>query len=98
MKNATLIIAIGLVVLLASSLTTRVTLAHPEDSESEFEQVPPGIEGRSIPGEGHHLGWMKGMHKGWDKEKMLKLKEEDPEKFGEMTRQRRAEIKKRLEN
>ena len=98
MKNLTLIIAIGLVVLLVSPLETRVALAHPQDTESEFKQVPAGSEGRDVPGEGPHLGWMRGKHRGWDKEKMFKLKEKDPQKFEELTCQRRAEIKERLEN
>jgi len=66
------------------------------DTGHQFAQVPPGIEGRDVPGQGEHRGWTQGKHRGWNKDKIKKLKEEDPERFQALMEQRRGEIRNRL--
>lgn len=61
------------------------------------DQVPPGISKQEeMPGKGLRKGWQEGKHKGWDKEKLLKLKTEDPEKFQEVVKEKREHLKERL--
>ncbi len=67
-----------------------------EEAQAQPGEVPPGIEGTDTPGDGQHKGWTRGIHNGWDKDKMQKLKQEDPDRFQELAGRRREEIEKRL--
>jgi len=61
-------------------------------------QVPPGIsEKEETPGEGLRKGWEVGKYKGWNKEDLLKLKKENPERFKETVKEKTEQIRKRLE-
>lgn len=97
MKSVRLAIVVLVASLLGCPVVSKVVLAQSEDAVSEYPQLPAGIEDRDISGRGKYLGWIRGEHRSWDKEKMLKLKAEDPEKFAELVNQRRTKIKERLE-
>jgi DNA-directed RNA polymerase specialized sigma24 family protein len=86
---------LAIAVVLGLSVLPAVSFAK-ENGDTE---TPPGISKKDeTPGLGLHKGWEQGEHKGWEKkEDLLKLKQENPEKFKEVIQQKRERIEKRME-
>lgn len=108
MRKVKLTVVSLLAVLLGWPLAFGISPARADDAayrfEFEYAQLPEGsgarcsIEDGYIPGKGRHFGWMRGRHRSWDKQKMLRMKKEEPERFMRIVCERRENLKQRLQD
>ena len=105
MKKVRFLTAV-LAAFIAASFCAHVEAGVVESGYTEkLEQnTPPGIQDKEVPGQGKHKGWEQGQHHGWgkqgqghgNKQKLMELKEQDPQQFQRVMNRRRQHIQNRL--